>query len=312
MIKQIQLLAGTLFLAILVYSGLWYTAAFQAEKDVTALLADWRNSGISVEHGTIEHGGFPYRITVGIKDLTVTTRERGLNINAKNIQLISHLWTPQHWLAETYGLQVSAAANSTRLTSDFMLASYKVHDDGKTLVAFDSNASKGFFLSRLAGKAINTPDTWQLFLRFGDTEGKASTGLYSERKLGFKLTAGGNAYTIDLMGGISGPVVSDWTKEQLTNWSNEGGLVEIDRLTMVAGGGTIKGNGSLTLDENFQPLGSASLSVTEGDKVNRRLLEGGFQLESTIPNQGLLSLMLQNGSLSGNGTPLLSLENVID
>ncbi len=312
MIKQFQLLAGTLFLAILVYSGLWYTTAFQAEKDVVALLSAWRNSGVSVEHGKIEHGGFPYRITVDIKDLTIKTRARGLDVSAKNIQLISHLWTPQHWLAETHGLQISTAANSTRLTSDFMLASYKVHDDGKTLVAFESSASKGFSITQFAGLEINTPDTWQFFLRFGDTEEKASTGLYSERRLGFKLAAGGNAYTLDLIGGISGPVIKDWTKEQLTNWSNEGGLIEVDRLTIMAGGGTIKGNGSLTLDEKFQPLGSASLSITEGNKAARRFREGGLRFEDDLPDQGVLSLMLQNGSVSANGTPLLPLESVID
>ena len=254
MIKQIQLLSGILFLGILIYSGLWYTAAFQAEKDVVRLLASWRDQGVSVEHGSIQHGGFPYRITVDIKDLQVATRAKGLDITAQKITLVSHLWTPQHWLAETHGLQLNAANSSTRLTSDFLLASYKVHTDGKTLVAFDSTASKGVSLTRLAGTEIATPDKWQFFLRFGGEEDQTQSGLYGERRLGFKLAATGSTYNIDIIGGLSGPTVKDWTTAQLTNWSNEGGLLELDKINASAGGGTVKGNGSLTLDEGFYPL----------------------------------------------------------
>lgn len=312
MIKQIQLLAGILFLAILGYSGLWYTAAFQAEKDIVALLGSWRDQGLKVEHGRIEHGGFPYRITIDIENLHIATNARGVDVRAKNIQLISHLWTPLHWLAETSGLQVSAAAGSTILTSDFMLASYRVHDDGKTLVAFDSTASKGFSLTRFVGQDVATPSSWQFFLRFGGTDDKTQSGLYGERHLGFKLAATGIAYNVDVIGGVSGPVIKDWTKEQLQNWSFEGGLLEVDKLTLTAGGGTLRGNGSLTLDDGFQPLGSASLTIAEGSSIARRLTDAGVSFETSLPEQGLVSLMLQNGSATINGEQLLPLKSVID
>ncbi|MEX0299341.1 MAG: DUF2125 domain-containing protein [Kordiimonas sp.] len=312
MIKQIQLLSGILFLGILIYSGLWYTAAFQAEKDVVALLSSWRDRGVSVEHGSIKHGGFPYRITVGIKDLQIATRAKGLDINAQTITLISHLWTPQHWLAEVNGLQLHAADNSTRLTSDFLLASYKVHTDGKTLVAFDSTASRGVSLNRLAGTETTTPDTWQFFLRFGGDDDQTQSGLYGERKLGFKLAAAGNTYSLDIVGGISGPTIKDWTSDQLTNWSNEGGLLELDKINASAGGGALKGNGSLTLDEAFYPLGSVSLTFDGGTKVQERLKEAGIKLDNNLPDQGLVSFMLQNGALTANGAPLLKLKQLKD
>lgn len=312
MIKQVQLLAGVLFVSILIYSGLWYTAAFQAEKDVTALLSNWRDQGLQVEHGKIEHGGFPYRITVGVQDLHVGTRKGGLDLQVENMQLVSHLWTPQHWLIESNGVKLEAASQSTVFNSDFMLASYRVHADGKTLIAFDSAASNGFSLIRFLGQDAPTPETWQLFFRFGGTSDAPQSSLYGERFLGFKLAASRQGTALDFIGGISGPSVEDWTKDQLLNWSNEGGLLEIDQLTISANGGTIKGNASLTLDENFKPLGSAVLTIVNGQKIASAFEETGLSLPMELPTHGPLGVMMQNGSVIVNNTPILPLKPVVD
>jgi len=313
MIKQIQLLAGILFLAILAYAGIWYTVAFQAEKDVAALLSSWRNQGLKVEHGKIEHGGFPYRITVGVKNLSVGTRASGLRVDTKNLQLISHVWTPQHWLVEASGLVATAAKGSTQITSNTLIASYRVHDDGTTLVAFDNTATQGFSIIKLFGMDTVTPEKWQFFLRFGEDANKTQSGLYSARSLSFKVTSSNEGLSLDMIGGISGPTIRDWSKEYLINWSFEGGLLEVDSAVLTAKDSQLKGNASLTLDDNFMPLGSASLNLTGNATISSILEAMGLQTITPLHTQnGPISVMLQNGELSVNGVTALKLKPVID
>ncbi|MBV1900651.1 MAG: DUF2125 domain-containing protein [Kordiimonadaceae bacterium] len=311
MINQLKALAGILFLVILAYGGIWYTIAFQAEKDVTKRLSIWRDSGIRVEHGSIEHGGFPYRITVTIKNLSVATRARGLSLEAKNIELISHVWTPRHWLADASGLIVSAAGGSTTFGSTTLLASYRNHDDGTSIIAFESGASTGFTLTRFIGQPASAPESWKFFLRSSGDEAEQQSGLYAKRFLDFKLEAKTGPKNLSVMGGISGPRISDWTKPQLKNWSYEGGLLELDTFVLRSTNAFLKGNGSLTLDEQFRPLGSASLTVQDGKDMTRILSMGGLQTNMPLPGRGPISLTLQNGVASMEGAQLFSLKSII-
>jgi len=138
LISQLKYVVGILFVAVLVYSGLWFTAAFEAEKDVAAKFNSWRDNGFRVEHGKIEHGGFPYRITVTVKDFTFQTRRNGLVLTADDFTLISHLWTPNHWITEAHQVTGSFADGSTRFSDGFLHGSYRLHDNGKAVIVVNS------------------------------------------------------------------------------------------------------------------------------------------------------------------------------
>jgi len=301
LINQLRYVVGVMFIALLIYSGLWYTAAFQAEKDVAAKFAQWRDQGLRIEHGKIEHGGFPYRITVSVSDLKLHTRARGIEFSANEMLLVSHLWTPHHWIAEARGVTGSLADGSTRFSDGFLHGSYKLHDNGKTLIVINSLETDDFALSKLMGRHPPKLVEWELAFWLADSEEKAANGLYGSRYLDFKITGGTKDKKLQLLGAVSGPIINDWNKKNLAEWRDGGGLVEVDALTYQTLDGETTGSASLTLDEKFRPLGSVNLQ-----RNNKGELAGLMLAE------GLSSITLQNGYLNVNDKRILELNNIAD
>ena len=305
MINQLRYVVAVMVAAVLIYSGLWYTAAFQAEKDVAAKLAQWRDQGIRIEHGRIEHGGFPYRITVTVEKLEVQTRSKGLEFSSETLLLVSHLWTPNHWIAEARGVKGSLAKGATRYSDGFMHGSYRLHDNGKTLIVINSRNTEDFALAKLVGYAPPALTDWELafWLESADqkhTGKKPAGGLYGARFLDFKIMGRTQESWLELKGGISGPVVTDWQKKALAAWRDGGGLIELDTMEYHNREGQIKGSASLTLDNSFRPLGSVSLAQA----ARCELL--GFTID-----ENTTSAMLQNGILSVDGRKVSDLEPII-
>jgi Uncharacterized protein conserved in bacteria (DUF2125) len=310
--NQIRYVTGIMFVALLVYSGLWYTAAFDAEKRVTATFSQWRDQGLRVEHGKIEHGGYPYRITVTVHDLTLESRSEGVTFSADNLLLVSHLWTPGHWIAEAREVQSSLADGAVRFTDGYLHGSYKIHDNGKTLIIINSGALDDFTLTTLLGQPAPMLTGWELALWLADPKETGDGGLYGTRFLNFKLTGKTASEQLALIGGISGPKITDWSKPELANWRDQGGLLELDTLDYIVGNGRIKGNASLTLDDKFRPLGSLSLVQTGSANLSHMLIGLGLKPDSTaVPQPGPASLMLQNGFLSVNSSNTAKLVPVI-
>jgi archaellum component FlaF (FlaF/FlaG flagellin family) len=309
--KQLKIVVGIMFAAILLYSGLWFTAAFEAEKSVAQMFTAWRDKGIQVEHGKIEHGGFPYRITVNVQNVEVATRSRGLTFKAESVLLVSHLWTPGHWIAEAHNTETTLAGGSTRFTDTFMHASYRLYDGGQAVVAVAPAALDDFELVSLMGRKMPQPSEWHLFLRFGG-DSSSESSLYGKRFLDFKITSKAGNTAFEATGGISGPAITDWNKKILSNWRDEGGLLEFDTLDYAVEGGRSKGSASLTLDENFRLIGSASLVRSGNSRLSGLFDAFGLEPLGTTDGNGPASLMLQHGTVRLNGDPVAALAPVID
>jgi len=310
--KQLRLIVILMFAAVLIYSGLWFTAAFQAEKDVARMFAGWRDQGIRVEHGKIAHGGFPYRITVDVEKLNVSTRSKGAEFRAESVTLISHLWTPGHWVAEARSTEVSLARGKIQFADAFMHGSYRLHGDGKAVIAVSPYSTDDMTLQAFLGAELQKPDDWHLFMRFGGDDGSAESSLYGSRLLDFKLTARAKDLAFETTGGLSGPAIRDWDKKQLANWRDQGGLLELDDIDYAIAGGRTKGSASLTIDENFRLIGSANL-VRSGDSSLQHALQGlGLKTLGDDKGSGPASLMIQLGTIRLNGEPLAELKPIID
>ncbi|MBL4790265.1 MAG: DUF2125 domain-containing protein [Kordiimonadaceae bacterium] len=309
--KHFKTMIGLLFLGVLAYSGLWYTAAFDAQKKVTQQLADWRDSGLKIEYKSIGHSGFPYRLNVDITDLYINTRANGFVFSAGSVNLISHLWTPGHWLAEARGAKGSFADGSTEFSDDRLIGSYRLHDDGNIIIVVTTQTPDAFTLRKLLGRDGIVLSTWQLSLRYSNKLKTADTGLYGDRFLDFKVSATTPGHSFSIAGGVSGPGIRDWTENALATWRDEGGLLEIDMLDYSVPKGRTKGSFSLTVDEKFRPLGSANLTVS-GDHQLRDLAKAlGLKKFPNALLAGPTSIMLQNGRLALNGEKASNLKPVI-
>ncbi len=313
---KLRALAGLLIAAILLYSGLWYTSAFQAEKDAAARLSALRDKGLRVDHGKIKLSGFPYRIVLTIDGLQIRTRGPGLDFGAESLVLVSHLWTPGHWVADAQAVQVSAANGALSFTDNLVRGSYRLHKDGTAVIATDTVSADDFVLTNAFGaKTLSGLSRWQLFLRLPKAQPAANNGLYESRFLDFKLVLTADQREFIAEGGLMGPTISDWTATELGAWRDGGGLLEFDKLMLTAGSSALTGNASLTLDDAFRPLGSASLKVSGAETINTVLKDIGVPIGQGLPQNGdsddTLSLMLQLGTASLNGQPLIPLRPVV-
>ena len=118
------------------------------------------------------------------------------------------------------------------------------------------------------------------------------------------------------MGGVMGPPLLDWTRDALGAWRDAGGLVEFDTIDLAVRGARVKGNASLTLDEEFKPLGSASLAIAGGPALADYLMGLGFEEASSLEDMGTqaesISVMAQMGQLNIGPSPIAMMKPVID
>lgn len=298
----------TLVLIALGYVALWYTVGFRTQRAVATTLASWLNDGLRVKHGDIRLSGFPYRLVIEIDDLDVRTRSEGLAVQSDQMTLISHLWTPDHWVIQSAGNQIDLAGGSISLFEEFLQASYRLHNEDKLVVKIDSAGASDMRLRSPAG----LPSLSQWSLLIGKDYGEAPTagGLYEKRTLEFRFYADADGSILEFTGGISGPAIRDWSVSDLANWRDEGGLFELDDLQWKTGNLALKATGDLTLDENFRPLGSASVSVSDWQTAQRLLSQFNVRLQTGTLEE--TSVMMQNGTALIDGEVIRRLPAVIN
>lgn len=305
---KLRAIVTTLVLLALGYTALWYTVGFRTQKAMTATLSGWLDQGFAVNHGKITLSGFPYRIVLEVGDLNLRTRERGLAIEAENLTLISHLWTPDHWIAQASGFSANLGRGIIAFEEDFVQASYRIHAGDKTVIKIDSAGADDMNLRSPA--FVPQLEAWSLLLGKDNGESIDGGGLYEKRTLEFKFFGQSGASTLDFAGGISGPSIQDWSKKHLATWRDEGGLVELDALSWSSDGATVTANGDVTLDENFKPLGSATINVSDWTGFRKSMKELGLSVGNAPV--GDTALMLQNGAAILGSQQILSLPRVIE
>lgn len=306
-IFKLRTVVTTLVLLALGYVALWYTIGFRTQKEVTTTLAEWLDSGMQVRHGDIRLSGFPYRIVIEIENLEVSTRARGLAVESDQITLVSHVWTPDHWVAQAAGNDISLANGAIMLFEEFLQASYRMHDGDKLVVKIDSAGAADARIRRPTGLPPLTQ--WSLLLGKDFAEAVENAGLYEKRTLEFRFFADAGGSTMEFTGGVSGPGLRDWTISELANWRDEGGLLAVDALSWSTGTLQLKADGDLTLDENYRPLGSANLSATDWQTAARLLSQFGLRVSPNSRTE--TSLMLQSGLALIDGAEVAELGPVI-
>ncbi len=305
---NIRTVITSLVLITLGYVALWYTVGFRTQREIAGTLASWLDDGLSVNYGDIRLSGFPYRLVIEVDDLDVSTRDGGLAFQSEQLTLISHLWTPDHWIAQSAGNQISLADGGISLFEEFLQASYRLHNEDKLVIKIDSAGASDMRLRSPAG--LPKLSQWSLLLGKDYGETPTSGGLYEKRTLEFRFYADADGSILEFTGGISGPSVNDWSAGQLATWRDEGGLLELDDLMWKTGELSLQATGDLTLDENFKPLGSASVSVSDWQTAKRLLAQFGADVRAGAPEE--TSVMLQNGAALIDGEVVRRLPAVVD
>lgn len=294
--NRLHYVAGALLILVLGYSALWFTLAFDLDDHLYQEAERLRREGHRVRIGDIKVGGFPYRLSAEISRFQAGMAGGGADVSAKSLTAVTHLWTPGHWVMTMQGVTLTLGDRLLNIEGARAAASLREAEDTGTSVAIDFKASAGSALT------VNNKVATDAFLslRYGGPVA-VDQALYEATLFDFygRFIIGATAYSAS--GTVSGDALPALNKDGLTNWSNGGGLVSVQRAQIAQKSQRIDFEGSLSLDQRLRPLGSFSGLVTGTKSADALLSAIALDGSSvTLGEGGTLSLMIQNGAVLVN------------
>ncbi|GAK33666.1 hypothetical protein JCM17846_13010 [Iodidimonas nitroreducens] len=274
-----RILIGTFLLAALAYGALWHFIANESRDRISTWFGDRDQQAFRAQNDQIDISGFPYRLTINIARPRIESQNSkpAWAAAADQLLIFSHLWTPDHQVAQAHDLKARLA--DLRLHAPKIMASLltgaqeQMLDMDLGMVSFDFPASKGQVLPaermRLNGK-------WPLSAPPPSAPDQDETPLLQNERadIAIQLTnlalgpfaPGAPAPVIskiELRGELHGLITTPITAQSLEKWRDAGGTIEITDLQIDWGRLHLKGDGSLTLDEQLRPLGALALVFEE-------------------------------------------------
>ncbi len=310
----------TFFAAIalcIVYSAVWFTFAFAAEDTLAKQIKHLKTNGMKVSYGKIKIAGFPYRIVLHVKDMHISTPKKGLIASGENIKLISHIWTPRHWIFEADNTYLSLGRNIFSVTDTLTRASYKKRENGQAIIVMEGSGKQTNLRHAPLLQKQAPLKALQIFLRLNKlTESQiagSSDNLYADALLDFKIVMKTENNAFEFEGDIAGPDLARYDQASLAKWRDKGGLINLTRLNTQIGEYHLSGEGSFTLDDQFKLLGSLSFKANKPDSAAYVLDQLDIKTEHpiTVPNNKPFSIMVQSGVMTIDGTPIMRLSPVI-
>ncbi len=297
--------AAAVVLAAGLYALWWRDLAQRIEDQVPDILAVLAEAGLAVTPGTVEVGGFPYRVEVALKGPEIAGA--GWRWMPDTLQFFVQPWNLRHIVAlGGTAHRFDQLSGQERLTTRALRASLVRGADGE-LLRFSVEAT---------GVAAPTwsLDRAELHVRRVDgrmdVAGKAEGGRLphpSDPVLDFVLFEGGLTPEPDLTA-LASPV--DWTRA--------GGMAHLSRLALAWGPLAGEAEGSLSLDRDLKPQGDLTFRPTDVTAALRFLEAQGYAepdaaraaLDAVaVPARGAdpepVPLTLADGWLLAAGVPLV-------
>lgn len=291
----------TLFVGVIGYSALWFSAAGRLEDDLKAAKGPITDGGFRLDWDTLNIEGYPYRLEVHANGVQLRSKRRDVDIKARHLVAITHLWTPGHWVFDLQDVAASLPFLG-RISDDTVIASLRKQSSGHSGIYIGGGEK-----TALKWNGIAVGLSWSLSLGLPATNNQSQQGgLYEDTKLLFVSKIGSSSRIFEAAGNVSAALPNNWTKESLAKWRDAGGLISFDRLSYSAGKDALSGNGSLSLDETLRPLGTVSLKGEAAGDLQALLVDLGF----AEPEGNEATLMLQNGNLTIDGISVTRLRPV--
>jgi hypothetical protein len=299
---------GGAVIALLVYTAAWLVTAFLLQRNVTVWLQAARDGGYDVAATVGAPAGFPGRVRVAVRDITVKAPDRdgGWTWKTAKLRIIARplglthlqfdlsgqqsigggvpmpLWivSPQTDLAldlDLHGKVQSAALTAVTATAGLVENQPLLHLDhgAATLTLLQSSTS--------AGNAPTQPASARVAV---DVTG---VGLPFPLPAPLNQPIARAAATLEITGTLP---ATGLLPEVLNAWRAAGGTLEVRAAELDWPPLHMTMNGTAALDDQLQPMGSFTLHFQGGNAVLDALAQGGWmgQDETTAAKVGLALL----------------------
>lgn len=305
---RILLPAAGLLVAAGGYTWWWHAVADAVQSRVPLMVAAGAEAGIALDPGTIEVGGFPYRVELALRDATAAGH--GWHWAPERMRIFVQPWNLRHLVvlagsAHRWG----RAPDGTELATDVLRASLVYDRDGTlqriSIEATGLSATR-WSLQRMELHARRTADGFEIAGRLEDGR-FTDHGAPTRPDLGYALLEGTAVPAPGL------PALADPAR-----WALAGGVLEVSRLAFAWGPLQGDAQGTATLDGAGRPLGAFTLRTENFPGAIRFLEDQGWTspaaaraAEAAVVEAGhgtaeaVFPVTVQDGEVTVAGVPLL-------
>ncbi|MFN4310263.1 MAG: DUF2125 domain-containing protein [Ferrovibrio sp.] len=276
-------LAGLIVGALLGYYVLWSHLADQVAAQANAWIESQRRQGRSVAYDGWRLWGFPYRLSLTVTNLTWRDPNSPLDWQVGATELTAHLqfWDLHHAIFELPGRQRLAwreggVEKTMTLASERFRASL-VLDGANSPLRLAAVIDKPDF----SGDLLQGWSAGKLLLharRAGSLPPSADLSLQAEAITlppALDGPLGRDVGQLKLIGNLRGAAYGSSPDSLLASWRDGGGVMDFQTVSLHWGGLKLDGDGSLTLDRQFRPLGAMGGQIRNADAGIDALVAAG-------------------------------------
>lgn len=302
-----------LLILVVGYAALWFAMADTLQTQVEAWIEARRAAGWRIEHRPIDVDGFPLSVAVVLPQMRVTTPD--LTWSAPRVIVrttpvsagrptVQPLGTQTLGLdGATYDLTTKTAVLTVDATSRSQLAAFDLDVSGLRAVRQGSESAVTLETLTAHLEDLPPPDDGAVDFKT-PTKKLVASGRGLMLPPGFDQPLGQEFRQFELEARLLGVLPPASLRQALSQWRDDGGTVELDRLyadwppLMLSTGGT------LALDDRLQPVGALAARI-QGffDTVDRLEERGVVRGRDATMARVVLGMMAQPGD---GGAPTLS------
>lgn len=283
-----------LLLVALAVAGYWFYwdhLAAELRAGFDRWVEQRRAEGLTVQHGAVDVGGFPYRLTLTVADPALGAPQEKLAPawSAPQLTIYFQPWNLRHVIAEAGGRQHLAWTDGGTRHEAFVTA-----ETAQASSRFDRSGRLDEFAADYRNVKVTGPLPLEAAARL-QLHGRVNHGEAPERPAGSldlaleaeKATLGqaieplGREIDAAFLTLLARPMPAATTPAALDAWRDAGGVIDVHRLLLRTGELEVSGDGSFALDRERRPEAAMSLDVHNAE--------------------AFLDALVANGSLSGAG-----------
>ncbi len=329
-------------LAVIVaaYVGFWFYSASQLRDTALAWIGTRQAEGLEVKYGRLDIGGFPFalRLRVEAPALSAPTAEKPWGWEGQAVRAEMRPWSP-HRVSVTapgeHAVMVTDGGQPRVYRGQAGRASGRFRFDGDGLRTADIE------LTEITLTEAGSKQRWTLDRAMLDGELLApEDATHRTPVLDLRLSVSGltvpgalpmplgnTLKNLEFAATLLGPIHQGPLSESLARWRDDGGTVDVRRLSADYGPLTLNADGTLALDGELQPVGALTARVEgffetvdalrsrgvirAGDAVTAKMILGVLVKRSSNGRTGLtIPMSIQDRYLFAGPVPLIAFPEV--
>ena len=281
-------------LVVVAAGGVWAIAWYVAAQQLIAGIERWadqrRAEGWQVSYGAAAPAGFPTKLAAQLTEPVLVVPARGpggvaWEWRAPTVRVEVVPWRLDRVTLRNSGANRVAVARDTLRVDDTLdcddvlvrLEGGRQRDSSRTLVELEG-AKLQLASPPLTGQASHFAVDLRLYrtppgdhLQTAVDLGLGVTDLVT----GVLGAVGNTPVTANLHANLMGAIPAGPLDQAVATWRDDGGTLEVRRLTFAASSVSVLANGTLALDNQMRPMGAATAAIRGFDEALDRLTGAG-------------------------------------